>query len=508
MNLITKHWTVEHIPKSDRQERIESSLCLYIPGVPFNRWLLFISAFIIQFCCGSLYSWSVFNKPIDKLIYGSDTANQAVIAFYLAVASFGTTAMFLGPWLERNGPRNGLMLGSLAFGVGNAIAAISLQYHSIVGVYIGYGLFGGFGLGLNYISPVSALQKWFPDHRGLASGFAVGGFGAGSIVWAKVYIPLIAAVGLPATFGILGVSLTAVLLISAIPLRTPPNNFSSLEFGAVNTVFNNNNNNNNSDKAEKNAFEQSTSASDISHERTQYHDYTLIESIRSPDFFFLYLMFFCNQIFGLVALSRLSNMAQDLFGQTADEGSNVVAINGVFNCCGRLLFPLVSDLIIRLFSKGGNTFHPSAARKAIFFVTLATQIVVVSILPTLINTKNYGGFRAVMWLLTACYGAGFGSIPAFLTDMWGPYNIGALHGIMLTAWSIGGVAGGLGFNSNLILHKLDPFPIQYESNFTWILALLIVGFVLLFFVRTNPKDRQERGYRYSFFGFRIFHIGA
>jgi hypothetical protein len=309
-------------------------------------------------------------------------------------------------------------------------------------------------------------------------------------------------------FGIVGTGLTAILLLCAIAQRTPPNDFSSHEYGAKNTVFNNPAD---AEKQEKSAYEQNAAAaaapSDISHERPNA-EYTLIESICSPDFFFLYLAFFCNQLFGLVAISRLTNMAQDLFGQTVSEGTNVVAINGVFNCLGRLLFPMASDLIIRLFGNGGHSFHPAAARKSVMFVTLGLQIVIVAILPVLIADGSYGGFRAVMWILTACYGAGFGIIPAFLTDMWGPYNIGALHGIILTAWSIAGVGGGLGFNGNLTKYKSEPFPIQYQSNFVWILPLIIVGFALLFFVRTNPKDRQDRGYRYSIFGIRLFHLGA
>jgi len=496
-NFLVRHWTVNHVPKSQRQEELEANLCLYIPGIPFNRWILFLAAFIIQFCCGSLYAWSVFNKPIDTLIYGNPLANKAVITFYLAIATFGVTAAIMGPWLERNGPRMGLLVGSLTFGIGNAIAAISLKFGSIVGVYIGYGILGGFGLGLNYISPVSALQKWFPDYRGIAAGFAVGGFGAGSIVWAKVYLPLLTAVGLPATFGILGAILTAALLFSAIALRTPPNDFSSHEFGAKNTAFSQLGN------------EKDLSAVELnqSQDAPKHLEFSLIDSIFSADFGFLYLVFFANQLFGLVALSRLANMAQDLFGQTPAEGANIVAINGVFNCCGRLFIPMISDLFIRILGNGG-WFHPSASRKFVFFFTLGIQIIIVATLPALINSGNYGGFRGVMWLLTACYGAGFGTIPAFLTDMWGPYNIGALHGIILTAWSIAGVGGGLGFTANYDSHLLQGFRVQYESNFSWILGVLIFGFVMLFFVRTNNNDRQEKGYRYSFFGLKLFHFGG
>ncbi|OQR85765.1 Major Facilitator Superfamily (MFS), partial [Thraustotheca clavata] len=174
-----------------------------------------------------MYSWSIYNAPIDKYIYGDAKAGYAVNTFYIAVALLGCTAAILGPWLERNGPRRGLFLGVSMFLIGYIIAAISIKAKSIVGVYIGYGFFTGFGLGINYISPVSALQKWFPDMRGTAAGFAVGGFGAGSIVWGKVYIPAINAFGLPGSFIFLGCIMSGVMFTCALVMRTPPPGFTA-----------------------------------------------------------------------------------------------------------------------------------------------------------------------------------------------------------------------------------------------------------------------------------------
>lgn len=337
---------------------------------------------------------------------------------------FGTTAMLLGPWLERHGPRRGLLLGSTIFGIGQGIASLSLHKKSIVGVYIGYGVLGGFGLGLNYICPVSALQKFFPDFRGVASGFAVAGFGAGAIVWSKVYLPLMDRYKLPKTFAILGATLTSAMLLSSICLRTPPNDFTAGGFNV---------------RGEKvgpsevvEVDEKPIRDEENGHGRGHAAGavvaapiiMTLIQSIFSADFFFMYLMFFANQLFGLVALSRLSNMAQELFERTPTEGANLVSINGVFNCLGRLVLPMIADLAIKTLRT-----NPPFARKLVFFFNLCVQIVIVAVLPTIINRNNYDGFRAVMWMLTFTYGGGFGTIPCFLTDMFGPYNIGALHGV-------------------------------------------------------------------------------
>lgn len=519
------HWTVKPIVKSPATEEREKYLFLYWKAVPFNRWMLFASSFLIQFCCGSLYTWSNFNAPIDTLIYGTKTANKAPNTFYIAVGMFGTTAMLLGPWLERHGPRLGLLLGSSMFGIGQGIAALALHKKSIAGVYIGYGIFGGFGLGLNYISPVSALQKFFPDFRGVASGFAVAGFGAGSIVWSKVNIPLMERFELSETFAILGAVLTGAMLLAAVVMRTPPNDFTAGGLNVRGEPVARKTGTGSHDMADsdtKNA-DLETQRTDLDVHGAQNLDtktpnpdhgaarapivMTLLRSIFSPDYVFMYLMFFANQIFGLVALSRLANMAEDLFDQSADEASNVVSINGVFNCLGRLLLPMIADLAI----KSSWKTNPPFARKLVFLFALVIQVVIVAVLPTIIDHNNYDGFRAVMWILTFAYGGGFGTIPCFLTDMFGPYNIGALHGMILTAWSIGGVGGGLGFTSVFDRHKPSAaeanlpgaFDKAYTSNFKWILGVLIFGLVVLFFVRTDPEDRSAPGWRYSILGKKV-----
>lgn len=548
-NALIKHWTVVLPTKSEKEIEAEKSLIclpilftdkyLTIKAIPFNRWYLFVASFLIQFCCGSLYSWSVWNIPLDTEIYNNAKAGKAVIAFYTAVGMFGTTTAILGPWLERNGPRLGMLLGTTAFLCGNLVAAISIHHQSIVGVYLGYGILGGFGLGLNYISPVSALQKWFPDLRGTASGFAVGGFGAGSVVWGKVYLPTKDAFGLAGAFAVLGCVMAAVMFISAITLRVPPPGFQvgglDIHGEEVHAQADSESPKNKLDDEhppmyykeevtpvaevqttgvhiteqtasvidkDDNGNEQSASLVPAE-EKKSVKSLTLLDSIFSFEFGFMYVMFFANQLFGLVVLSRLSDMCVQLFGQSKTEGANVVAINGVFNSCGRLFLPMISDLAIRFFK-----VNPPFARKVIFFCTLLVQTIIVSTLPALINDQNYYVFLAEVWILTLTYGGGFGTIPCFLTDMFGAYNIGAMHGLILTAWSIGGVGGGLGFTSvvNNAVAAGETLASAYITNFKWILGVLIVGFFALFFVRTSPADRFAPGYRYSVCGKTIIKL--
>ena len=515
---LQKHWTVDAHPKTPEEIEAEKYLfCLpygnnrylSLKCITFNRWYLFFAAFICQFCCGSLYSWSIYNIPMDTYVYGNKNEGKAVYAFYMAAGALGTTAAILGPWLERNGPRKGLFLGASMFCVGNVIAAISLWNKNITGIYIGYGLIAGFGLGINYISPVSALQKWFPDLRGTAAGFAVGGFGAGSIVWGKVYLPSAAYFGLPGSFLFLGILMSAVMFLCALVMRTPPPDFT---VGHMNLHGINENATNDDSKTPRSSFHEiadlqlNNSKEAIQQEHLkQIKSLKLLDCLFSADFFFMYLMLFGNIVFGLVALSRLSTMATVVFEQTAAEGSTVVAINGAFNCCGRLFVPMISDVLVHKFK-----INPPFARKIIFFCTLTGQLIIMLTLPNVMRTKNYDAFRAQMWILTLCYGGGFGTIPCFLTDMFGAYNIGALHGFILTAWSIAGVGGGLGFTSSYnSLTKSGVAPVEaYIKNIHWIVATVIVGFVAMFCVRTNAADRFAPGYQYSVCDKPIIKIGG
>ncbi|KAG0069065.1 hypothetical protein BGZ92_004764, partial [Podila epicladia] len=391
-------------------------------SVSFNRWAMFPTAFIFQAICGSLYTWSVFNDPIDGYIYGtvlnaatgksSPTTHNAAVTFYIAVGCFGMSAALNGPWLERHGPKLAAILGATIFFLGNMIAAIGIYTKIIALLYFGYGVLGGAGLGLCYISPVSALQKWFPDRRGLAAGFAVCGFGAGSIILAKIPQPLTAAVGLPLTFVVLGCCYFVAMLLCAAVFRVPPPGFqvNGMDMYRNKVVT----------EGEVEAQPSEKAAQDL---KDPGVNMALSDAIFSTEYRLMYIMFFGNSIAGLVFLSRLANIITDIFGKDGATAATIVAINGGFNLGGRLFFSTVSDRL---------------GRKNSFFVMLMSQVIILASLPTIMEKRVYWAFLLVIWILTACYGGGFGCIPAFLCDMFGPSNIGAMHGIILTAWSLAG----------------------------------------------------------------------
>ncbi|CAH0490236.1 unnamed protein product [Peronospora farinosa] len=520
---LIKHWTVPDKKRPAEQDAAEKYLltvCIFgkymtLPWIKFKRWYLLVTSFLVQFCIGAISSWSVLNNPIDVLIYGKKDKGMAVNAFYISVGMLGTTTAIMGPWLERNGPRAGMVLGTTSFLIGCIISCISLHAKSIVGLYIGYGLFCGFGNGICYTSPVSALQKWFPDYRGAAAGFAVSGFGVGSVVWAKAYLPIIAWTSVPDLFIVTGCVMGVILYSCAVCLRNPP---SSFHVGGLNihgeVVY----------ETQEESFQRGENVSirsslryesatnlaaqeeedpSTNDSKAQVKKLTLIQSMTSPDFICMCIMFFGNQLYGLIVLSKLSTMSTTLFGKTAAQGADIVSINGLFSFVGRLVFPLISDVIVRVF----NVEH-AFARKCLFLYGVISQIVIIAIIPTLIRNDSYTVFAVLVFLLTLSYGGGLGTIPCFLTDMFGAFNIGTLHGLILWAWSLGGVVGGLVFNAKYtaaIKNGATPEDAYIDSIYKILIVVCVTG-SFVFMVRTNPRDRFEKGYHHSLFGKRVISI--
>lgn len=208
-------------------------------------------------------------------------------------------------------------------------------------------------------------------------------------------------------------------------------------------------------------------------------DLTLREALSTYEYLGMYMMFLANLVSGLVILSRLADMVINVFDKSADTASTVVAINGGFNFVGRLMFSSLSDVI---------------GRKPSYLVMLGTQVIILAVLPLIFVTKNYWAFLLAIWTLTCAYGGGFGTIPAFIHDLFGMHNISGLHGILLTAWSIAGVGGGILFTLiyNHLIHNRGYSPGSpevYNTNFYWLCACAATGFVVLLFVRSTVKDR-------------------
>ncbi|KAG0043918.1 hypothetical protein BGZ83_010917 [Gryganskiella cystojenkinii] len=576
--------TVDYV-RSDEQLEKEKYL---IGKIKFSRWVFLPAAFFFQGVCGTLYAWSVFNNLIDNALYGTadgapTVQHMAAITFYVALGCFGVSSSTMGPWLERHGPRKAGLLGAVLILIGNLITAVGIHVKHISLVYFGYGIFGGLGLGISYISPVSALQKWFPDRRGVAAGLAVSGFGAGSIALAKIPDPLSAAVGLPMTFVILGCSYFIVMAICSFVFRVPPPGYvvNGLDVWAVPVdIESDEENDNNELQSVKTdnlnlakggsvepsslfsnpssggagagiGFNIKSSANDSHYQslhplhplqqagprksmddsvmtpnspisvtatvvpsaslsmntsrrnstrsaaaRTGYDpsiSISLMDAFHSREFRLMYIMFLGNTMAGVVIISRLANIATDIFGHSKDNASTIVSINGGFNLVGRLVFASLSDKI---------------GRKNSYMIMLGSQVIILACLPLIMRADANWAFLTTVWILTACYGGGFGCIPAFLCDMFGPSNIGPLHGVILTSWSLSSVGAGLLFTA-VYNHLLESgYTIHdtfiYTVNLHWILAGVALGFLVTLFVRTGIRDRLLPSIPGEFFHSRIF----
>ncbi|KAF9899473.1 hypothetical protein EC991_008847 [Linnemannia zychae] len=574
--VIYRHYSRVDYVRTEAQLNKEAYL---IGKIKFNRWIFLPAAFCFQAVCGTLYAWSVFNNLIDTALYGPATnTHMAAITFYVALGCFGISSSIMGPWLERHGPRKAGLLGAALFLIGNLTTALGVHVKQIALVYVGYGIFGGLGLGISYISPVSALQKWFPDRRGVAAGLAVSGFGAGSIVMAKIPDPLAGAVGLPLTFVVLGLFYFVVMVICAFVFRVPPPGYvvNGLDVWAV-RVDDYDEDENSETRTHTEAeikelglknisIENSLAASNTSlftnstgtgvgvgssnlqslhplhplqqgqfgprkslddsmspispvsgtatiipsaaismtsrrnstrsGARTGYDpsmSISLMDAFYSREFRLMYIMFLGNTMAGVVIISRLANLATDIFDHSKDTASTIVSINGGFNLVGRLIFASLSDRI---------------GRKNSYMIMLGSQAIILASLPTIMETRCNWAFLMSIWILTSCYGGGFGCIPAFLCDMFGPSNIGPLHGVILTSWSLSSVGAGLLFTA-IYNHLLDHnYTIHdsyiYSINMHWILAGVAIGLFMTLFVRTGIRDRLLPAVPGEFFHSRIF----
>ncbi|KAI8928827.1 major facilitator superfamily domain-containing protein [Entophlyctis helioformis] len=490
MDLIARHYGEVKFERSESWLNREKYLALF-PPVAFNRYMLFPAALLIQLSCGSLYAWSGYNLPLEAYIYGLNKnvdRNIASNIFYVAVGVFGLSSALLGPWLERRGPFLGCLVGALLFYIGNLLSGLGVYYKIIELVFIGYGVIGGMGLGIAYISPVSPLQKWFPEARGIAAGVAVCGFGGGSIIAPYTQKALIGAnyaktgevglVGVPLTFVILGSIYFVAMSLSAVVLRMPPPGY-HVKGITIDTI-----------KGAEGFHQKSNVASaqadwipsdDGTSTKVDHNAVVDVQSSAAPA-----VVSPGKNVTGLLIISKIQTICQNQFGRDPDTAALINSLLGGANLLGRIVLPLTSDLLP--FLSGGV-----AGRKSVFMFSLIVQAILLGFIPTTIDQQLFPVFLVCAFGIAFCYGGGFGIIPAFLADQFGAKNVGATHGIILLAWSTGAVVGGLIFTAVLKQQQALYAPSTreiYNLNFKWILGLIIIGFVISIFIDTNLRDRR------------------
>ncbi|HEY5923214.1 MAG TPA: OFA family MFS transporter [Kofleriaceae bacterium] len=349
------------------------------------RWIIALAGTAMQLALGAVYAWSVFRKPLAEQLGASVT--EINLAFTATIVMLGVGAFVGGLVLPKLGPRTVGIAAGVLYGAGTYFAGFAEG--DLRMLYLTYGVIAGFGIGLGYIVPIATLVKWFPKHRGLITGIAVAGFGCGALAFGPLTRELIASFGPFQTFKILGLVFYTVVVAAAVVLRDPPDAVP----GAASAV------------------------------RANRHDRTLGGALRTWQWYALWTLLFLNVTAGIALIAEAAPMAQELGGATEVQAAALVGTIAVFNGAGRFVWSALSDAL---------------GRRAVFTMLFVIQAIV---FVALTRAPSYEVFLALCCIALLCYGGGFGTMPAFVTDYFGAQHVGKIYGLMLTAWGAGAVLG-------------------------------------------------------------------
>jgi MFS family permease len=438
------------------------------PG--FNRWLIPPAALAVHLCIGQAYATSVYKAALVKHF---DTSLTAIgIIFSIAIVMLGLSAAVFGTWVDRNGPRAAMFTAAVFWSTGFLVGSLGIATEQLWLVYLGYGVIGGIGLGIGYISPVSTLIKWFPDRPGLATGMAIMGFGGGALIASPLSrqlmsfydtaydptdpttVPSGSAVSM--LFLTLGLVYLVFMLFGAFIVRVPADDWKPAGFDPS-TV-----------KQKSLVTTDNVSAGN---------------AIKTPQFWLLWVVLFCNVTAGIGILEQASPMIQDFFrdGTTsavaATAAAGFVGLLSLFNMGGRFGWSTTSDYI---------------GRKPIYMIYLGGGIVLYIILATLGSTATWI-FVLTAAIIISFYGGGFATVPAYLRDLFGTFQVGAIHGRLLTAWSAAGVAGPLIVNTVLDTRGTpgELVAADYRPALFIMVGLLAVGFVANLLIKPVASKWHE-----------------
>ncbi|HEP1360697.1 TPA: OFA family MFS transporter [Streptococcus pyogenes] len=393
-----------------------------------KRYIIATAGILLHLMLGSTYAWSVYRNPILQET-GWDQAPVA-FAFSLAIFCLGLSAAFMGNLVEQYGPRLTGTVSAILYASGNLLTGLAIDRKEIWLLYIGYGVIGGLGLGAGYITPISTIIKWFPDKRGMATGFAIMGFGFASLLTSPIAQWLIETEGLVATFYLLGLIYLIVMLFASQLIIKP----TAAEIAIL-------------DK-----------------KRLQNNSYliegmTAKEALKTKSFYCLWVILFINITCGLGLISVVAPMAQDLTGMSPEMSAIVVGAMGIFNGFGRLVWASLSDYIGR--------------RVTVILLFLVSIIMTIS----LIFAHSSLIFMISIATLMTCYGAGFSLIPPYLSDLFGAKELATLHGYILTAWAIAALTGPM----------LLSITVEWTHNYLLTLCVFIVLYILGLMVALRLK---------------------
>ncbi len=385
-----------------------------------NRWLIAAAAVLMQLCLGAVYAWSVFIKPLTATQPWSLV--QVSATFTIAMATLGVGTVIGGLWQDRVGPRIVSTVAGLFYGCGFLVSAWGVTHHSLYTLWAGYGLMSGLGMGMGYICPVATITKWFPDLRGVMTGAAVMGFGAGAVVMSKIAARIVTdPTRVPFAFETFGIAYLILVVFAAQFLKNPVHGWCPEGWKPVSAV---------------------------ARTATTQH-YTVSEALRTWRFWLLWLLISLNTSAGISIISQASPLAQQQLHVTEVTAATIVAMISVFNATGRVFWAWISDLI---------------GRAQTYFTLFAIQVFLFFILPSVHDTVL---FSITVCAIGLCYGGGFGVMPSFAADYFGSANIGGIYGWILLGWGFAAIPSPL-----FIAHVK-------EATGTYSYAIYLVGFLML-----------------------------
>jgi MFS family permease len=432
------------------------------PG--YDRFLVPPAALAVHLCIGQVYAFSTFNLPLTKIlglthsVPGDWNLKEIGWVFSIAIAFLGASAAAFGRWVERSGPRKSMFVSALCFGSGFIVSAIGIHYHLLWLLYLGYGVLGGCGLGIGYISPVSTLIKWFPDRPGMATGMAIMGFGGGALIAAPLSVILMnhfktaVSNGVLETFVTMGVIYFMFMMIGVYSVRVPAEGWQPE--GWTRPV-----------KPQPLVTEAQVAVDVAS---------------RTPQFWLLWVVLCMNVTAGIAVLSQASPMIQEIFSGrvTPEIAASFVGLLSLFNMVGRFFWASTSDYI---------------GRRNTYFVFFALGIVLYSTVPSIGYAGSIPLFVAAFVIILSMYGGGFATIPAYLRDVFGTMHVGAIHGRLLTAWSAAGVLGPVLINyiREYQIERGVPKAQAYSVTMYIMCGLLLIGLICNFCMRPVSAEHHH-----------------
>jgi MFS family permease len=416
-----------------------------VAGREYSRWLVPPAALAIHLCIGQVYGFSVFNLPLTKVIGVSKSApddwklTSMAVIFGVAIVFLGLAAAVFGTWLERVGPRKAMFAAACCFCGGFLVAALGVKLHWFWLVVGGYGVLGGIGLGIGYISPVSTLIKWFPDRPGMATGMAIMGFGGGAMIGSPLAVNLMKTFSGPTSTGVIATMVTmaaiyfAVMMFGVVTVRVPRPGWKP----------------------------EGWTPPAVKQKLVTSNDVSAAAAIKTPQFWLVWAVLFLNVSAGIGVLQTASPIIQQTLGVTPAAAAGFVGLLSLFNMGGRFFWSSFSDKI---------------GRKLTYSIYFLLGAVLYALVPTTSHMHSIPLFVLAVCVIISMYGGGFSTVPAYLKDLFGTMQVGAIHGRLLTAWSAAGIVGPLLINFMRDYQVAHGVALAQSYNIT---MYILVGFLLV-----------------------------